>query len=192
MPHGIIRAESRRAPYIDIATGITTAAATDLRFRTPEPADGAALWQLAKASGALEVNSPYSYILLSDHFADTCVIAELGGKPAGFVSAFISPARQDTVFVWQIGVAPAARGRGLAKSLLAALLERPGCADVQFLEATVTPSNRASEALFRGFARDLGARCEIDTGYPEEIFPGAGHETERCWRIGPLPGVTEH
>ena len=157
------------------------------RFRRPQASDGATLWRLADAGGTLEVNSPYTYILLSDHFADTCVIAERDGVPTGFVAGYMIPTRNDTVFVWQIGVAPEARGRGLAKALLTALLEQTRKLGVRYLEATVTPSNKASEALFRAFARDHGAACTLDPGYTEDLFPGGAHEPERSFRIGPLP-----
>lgn len=160
---------------------------TSDQFRRPQAADGATLWRLATASGTLEVNSPYTYILLSDHFADTCVISECDGAATGFVAGYMIPTRNDTVFVWQIGVAPEARGRGLAKALLAALLDQTRKLGVRYLEATVTPSNKASEALFRAFARDHDAPCRLDPGYTEDLFPGAAHEAERCFRIGPIP-----
>jgi diaminobutyrate-2-oxoglutarate transaminase len=186
MPHG--NAPTR--PHVSIC-GYSTGTAQSERFRGPALADGAELWRLAGACGTLEVNSPYTYLMLSDHFAETCVIAERDGAAVGFVAAFIVPGRPDTIFVWQVGVAPQGRGRGLGKAMLAALLKRPGCAGIRYLEATVTPSNHASEALFRAFARDRGARCATERGYPEEVFPGDAHETERRFRIGPLsaPGA---
>ncbi len=177
------RGDSSTQPR-DSARGTATPAD---HFRRPRAADGATLWRLARAGGTLEVNSPYTYILLSDHFADTCVIAERDGMPTGFVAGYMIPDRNDTVFVWQIGVAPEARGRGLAKALLAALLEQTSKLGVRYLEATVTPSNKASEALFRAFARDHDAPCSLDPGYTEDLFPGGAHEAERCFRIGPLP-----
>jgi L-2,4-diaminobutyric acid acetyltransferase len=66
------------------------------------------------------------------------------------------------------------------------LLGRPVCEDARYLEATVTPSNRPSAALFRALARDLGSPCTITKGFPSEAFPGESHEAERLFRIGPL------
>ncbi|MDX1711222.1 MAG: diaminobutyrate--2-oxoglutarate transaminase [Rhodovibrionaceae bacterium] len=156
-------------------------------FRQPSHEDGSALWDLVKDTGVLDVNSAYSYLLLGKHFDETCVVAERKGEIRGFVSAFCPPGREDTVFVWQIGVAQSERGRGLAKALLHELVRRPACRQVRFLEATVTPSNRASRALFRAFARDLGARCYVGNGFEAEHFPGDGdYEAENLFRIGPF------
>ncbi|MFQ5973352.1 MAG: diaminobutyrate acetyltransferase [Alphaproteobacteria bacterium] len=156
------------------------------RFRMPTVADGAALWTLVHEIGTLEPNSAYCYLLLGAHFAETCVLAEHAGAPVGFVAAFRSPVQPEVVFVWQIGVREDARGRGVARELLRRLLERPACAGVRFLEATVTPSNHSSAALFRGLARHLGVPCSVTPGFPSDLFPEGAHEREDLYRIGPL------
>lgn len=159
----------------------------DYFFRAPAVTDGAEMWRLARDSGVLEVNTAYSYLLMGQHFADTCVVAERDGKPVGFVSAFVSPAAHDTVFVWQVAVAHEDRGQGVAQKLLHHLLARPACRRVRRLEATVTPSNTVSRALFESVARDLDVPFSVFSGFGAELFPGNGHEAEELVRIGPLP-----
>lgn len=161
-------------------------------FRHPRPEDGASLFDLVRTSGALEANSAYAYVMACDHFAGTCLLALREGRAAGFVLAFVSPARPDAVFVWQIGVAPSERGRGLGQTLLKRLIAAPACRAVSHLEATVAPSNRASQALFTGFARSLGVPCAISAaaGYGAALFPGT-HEAEPLYRIGPFAGRPE-
>lgn len=156
-------------------------------FRAPTVTDGAEMWRLARESGALEVNTAYAYLLFSQHFADTCVVAERNGKPVAFVSAFVSPAAHDTVFVWQVAVAHEERGQGVGQKLLHHLLARPACRRVRRLEATVTPSNTASRALFESVARDLDVPFSVYSGFGTDLFPGEGHEPEELVRIGPLP-----
>jgi len=156
-------------------------------FRAPTVADGAEMWRLTRDSGVLEVNTAYSYLLLGQHFADTCVVAERDGKPVGFVSAFVSPVAHDTVFVWQVAVAQEDRGQGVGQKLLHHLLARPACRRVRRLEATVTPSNSPSRALFESVARDLDVPFSVFSGFGEDLFPGDGHEKEDLVRIGPLP-----
>lgn len=145
------------------------------------------MWSLVDASEALETNTAYCYVLLADHFRDTCIVAERNGRIVGMVAAFVSPKSPDTVFVWQVGVAASERGRGLAKRMIVDLLERPALAHLPYLEATVAPSNGASAALFKSVAHAFGTRLEIEAGYAEQDFPD-GHEAERKFRIGPIAG----
>ena len=154
-----------------------------LRFRSPRTADGPALWALAKANG-LDENSPYSYLLWAEYFADTTVVATTvdDDAPVGFVTAFRRPDDDDTVFVWQIGVDERHRRRGIAASLLDRLIER--CRPTH-LEATVTPSNTASDTLFRRFGARHGAPVHTEELFGAELFP-PGHEAEVRFRIGPL------
>src|SRR5690625_1790424 len=45
-------------------------------LRQPVIADGAAIWSLIRDTGVLDVNSAYSYLMLSKFFTQTCVVAE--------------------------------------------------------------------------------------------------------------------
>ena len=76
---------------------------------------------------------------------------------------------------WWISIA-------IAGALLDELVERTGATH---LEATVTPSNLASETLFRRFGARNGAPVATDELFSEELFP-PGHEAEILFRIGPL------
>lgn len=154
-----------------------------LRFRRPRTADGAALWALARANG-LDENSPYAYLLWAEYFRDTTVVAARGDddSPVGFVTAFARPDEPRTVFVWQVGVDGSHRRRGIGASLLDALVEQCGA---DHLEATVTPTNVASETLFRRFAARHDAPVTTDELFGEDLFP-PGHEAEVRFRIGPF------
>lgn len=158
-----------------------------IRFRGPAPEEGKLLHRLVDEGGTLELNTTYKYVLFADHFAGTTTVAEHDGEIVGFVSAYRPPSHPDTVFVWQIGVNPRMRGRGVARGLLEAMVRRPGCRGVRYLEATVTPSNLASRRLFQSFARHQGAPFEWSAGYPGELFGAPGeHEPENLIRIGPF------
>ncbi|QKI82886.1 diaminobutyrate acetyltransferase [Kroppenstedtia eburnea] len=156
-----------------------------VRFRKPKEEDGAEVWKLIREAGVLDLNSPYSYLMLCKFFPETCVIAETQGNIVGFVSAFLPQTAEETVFVWQVAVHPSQRGKGLGKALLKELLSRNACSDVRYLEATVSPSNRPSQSLFKGLAKELGTDCKIFECFPENLFPNPGHESEWTYRIGP-------
>jgi L-2,4-diaminobutyric acid acetyltransferase len=164
---------------------------TDLDERTytlrePRPDDAAGLWRLVRDCGSLDLNSPYVYLLIcTDHAATSVVATDEHDEPVGFVAAYRPPPDPTAAFVWQISVAERARGKGLAKRLLKAMLSREANRDAQELTATVTPDNDASLALFRGVAPDLSATVEEHERFPATVFPD-GHEAEVELRIGPL------
>jgi diaminobutyrate acetyltransferase len=158
-------------------------------LRAPRPSDGAAMWALVREAGTLDANSAYLYVLLADRFRDTCALAERDGRVVAMLTGFRPPADPSAYFVWQIGVHPEARGAGLASRLIDAVLARHP--DVRFVEATVSPSNAPSLALFGALARRRGAPLETLEGYGPELFPTA-HEREPLLRIGPLASTESH
>ncbi|HBQ24847.1 MAG TPA: diaminobutyrate acetyltransferase, partial [Syntrophomonas sp.] len=48
-------------------------------MRFPSEEDGRGIWELVKSTRVLDLNSAYSYLLLSKYFSDTCVVAEVEG-----------------------------------------------------------------------------------------------------------------
>ncbi len=155
-------------------------------FERPTRHDGAKIWRLVQSCPPLDLNSCYAYMLLAEHFAETCVVARAGAELVGFISAYRPPERGETLFVWQVAVGADARGQGLAGRMLSELLAREGCAGVRYLETTVSPSNQPSAALFQSLARRLGAPLRTETLFAAELFAGSGHEAEILHRIGPF------
>ncbi len=154
-------------------------------LREPRITDGAAIHRLVHACPPLDLNSPYAYLLLCAHHAGSCVVAEQAGETTGFISAYRPPAQADTIFIWQVAVAPEARGRGLALQMLEHLLVRPAPAGCRWLETTVTPSNAASRRVFETLATRLNAQCTERTFFSREDFQDPHHEPEMLIRIGP-------
>lgn len=159
-----------------------------ITYRQPTPSDAVAMTRLVRQSAVLDENSHYLYLLLCDHFRETCVIAERDGAFAGFLTGYRPPTHPEAVFVWQVVVAEQARGQGVAGGLLEELLAREACADVSYLEATVTPSNEPSQRLFRSLARRHETQCQETELFSTEMFRGIddSHEPEILFRIGPL------
>lgn len=160
--------------------------AVPITLRQPQGEDGAALQRLVAACPPLDPNSLYCNLLQCTHFAATGVAAERHGELVGFISGYIPPSQPDTLFIWQVAVAPAARGEGLAKQMLRELLLRPATAAVRFIETTITPANQASWALFESWARELGAAHERQLHFARDRHFGGAHDDEMLMRIGPL------
>ena len=104
----------------------------------------------------------------------------------GWVSGHRPPSDPDAYFVWQVAVAPEARGQGLAGHMIDELLARPAQRGVTHLITTVTDDNSASWALFRGLARKRGATLERRELFDREAHFAGVHPTEYQARIGPL------
>ncbi|MEV6741883.1 diaminobutyrate acetyltransferase [Streptomyces sp. NPDC051104] len=169
------------AEFLEVSEG--------LRIDRPEVADGAALWRIAKDSEALDLNSSYSYLLWCRDFAGTSAVvrAEPGGRPVGFLTAYLRPERPHTLLVWQVAVDAAYRGRGLAARLLDAVAARVAAEHgVTGIETTITPGNSASERLFTSFAARHGATVEREVLFETRQFPDGPHDPEVLYRIGPF------
>lgn len=156
-----------------------------LVFRSTRPADGAAVWRLVQATGTLELNSPYFYLLLATDFGDTCLVAEQDGVLVGAVIGYHPPRESATAFVWQIGVLPSHRGQGLGLALLQAWLALPANAGCTWVTATVADDNTASQALFRRLASEMETDCEVREHFTSDLF-AQHHPAEPLFRIGPL------
>jgi len=140
---------------------------------------------MARDSRTLDVNTSYAYLLWCRDFADTSVIAELDGAPVGFVTGYLRPDAPGTLMVWQVAVAEAARGHGLASRMLEELVSRTSA---EAVETTITADNEASIALFTGLARRHGAGHEVTPLFTERMYPD-GHDTEFLHRIAPTRPV---
>lgn len=144
------------------------------------------MWELVNKT-TLDHNSVYKYIMMTNYFKETCVVAKIDHKLVGFITGFIAPNKPDTVFVWQIGVDPEYSNKGIGSQLLDQLTKQIKDKDIDFLEATITPSNKASQALFKKFAFKQEANCQIVSFLTTDLFPDQEqYEEELLFQIGPL------
>lgn len=158
----------------------------ELTFTKPSDKDGRAVHQLIAQCQPLDTNSLYCNLLQCTHFADSCVLVECDGRPVGFLSAYIPPGDEDTLFVWQVAVHRDMRGCGLGKEMLRELLSRPECAHVEKLQTTITRDNKPSWGLFTSFAEEIGGECQDEVLFcRKEHFSGL-HASEHLLTISPL------
>lgn len=153
-------------------------------FAAPTALDGMGVHELIANCPPLDANSSYCNLLQTSHFAETCIAAKSGGKLLGFVSGYLIPSRTDTLFIWQVAVAPEGRGKKLATTMLLNLLARPACEGVSYLETTITLDNEASWALFKRLAASLGAGYKHSIQFDQHTHFQGQHATEYVVRIG--------
>ena len=157
-----------------------------ISLRLPTLEDGMAVFRLVESCPPLDINSSYCNLLQCSHFANTSVTAQMNGNMVGFISGYVIPERSDTLFVWQVAVAEKARGLGLASHMLTHILARTHCADVGYLETTITRDNHASWALFKSLAKTLSADFQSSEWMDKYAHFSGQHDSESLVRIGPF------
>lgn len=161
-------------------------ASKKITIRAPRQEDGADVWKLIQDTDSLDDNSMYCNLLQCSHFASTCALAEMEGQVVGWISGYIPPEHPDTFFVWQVCVAKAARGRGLAKRLVADVLRRDVCDGVTRVQSTITQENKPSWALFGSIAESLDAELARKPHFKRDDHFAGLHDTEFLVTIGPF------
>ncbi|GGG02595.1 L-2,4-diaminobutyric acid acetyltransferase [Rhodococcoides trifolii] len=169
-------------PVLPRATPTTS---PSIDFREPTKADGIRLWEIARDSSVLDVNSSYAYVLWCRDFARTSIVAVADDRVTSFVTGYIRPESPTTLFVWQVAVDADQRGKGLAGSMLGQLVSTARSRGVTHLETTISPDNGASIALFTALARRTGTGIERRDLFDTNDFPDA-HEPEHLYTIGPF------
>lgn len=154
-----------------------------ITLRKPVDADGSDIWELIAGCQPLDHNSMYCNLLQCDHFAETCVLAELDGEVVGWISGYLVPDDPETLFIWQVAVSGRARGQGLAQRMLGDILDRDACAGVGRLKTTITRDNAASWALFRRFAERRGAGLDSTAHFTRDRHFDGRHATEHMVTI---------
>ncbi len=116
------------------------------KIRNATESDGKIMRMLARKCGTLDLHTPYTYWVAAAHYSGCCFIMEEDGTPIGYIMAVDAP---EIVFIWQIGILPEHRGKGLSRILIASCVgyakERK-----KDIEITIAEDNENS---YRSFAR---------------------------------------
>lgn len=153
-----------------------------IKYIKPSLSDASAIHRLVASCPPLDLNSLYCYVLLCDHYSDYCLKAVLGGSLVGFISSYPHPKKDNTIFIWQVAVVRDFRKRGIARSLVKTLLEDTLRKGFKALETTITPSNKASQTLFKRLAEEMGGTYSRAEHYSRDLL-GGEHEEELLIRI---------
>ncbi|CAE7921245.1 ectA [Symbiodinium sp. KB8] len=158
-----------------------------VQYGTPERGDGTGMWKIV-TDGTLDDNSPYCYMMMAHYFKDTCIVAKdkATGNMLGFIIGFRPPKDQESLFIWQMGTAEAARGKGVASRLLLELAAANS--DISYIKATVTPTNEASMNTFKSLAAKLNCNLNVNRNlFRVTDFPvDSGHMAEDEVVVGPI------
>lgn len=158
-------------------------------FRRPRARDGKRIWEIARDSRVLDVNSPYAYVLWSQDFSETSIVAEIDGDVVGFVTGYRRPTAPDTLMVWQVAVDDAQRGKKIARRMLCELFTHCAPAGVVAVNTTISPDNEASQRLFAGAARALGLRFAREPFFSADLFLDS-HQPEDLYLLTPAAATS--
>ena len=148
-----------------------------VEIRNAVGGDGVKIWEHIKKHGGLDLNSAYCYMVICHHHGNSCYVAVNGNRLAGFVTAYSLPDLKDTLFVWQVGVDPDFRGQGVASQLLDSIIRNHP--NIHEINTTIEPANKASQNLFKSFAKRHGFSIASKKFIRAEDFPGnATHADE--------------
>lgn len=158
-----------------------------IHFRKPTVNDGKEMFRIVRESKVLDVNSEYSYLMWAEYFQESSILAIDKDEVVGFITGLIPPDQNDTLFIWQVAVDGRYKGHGLATHLIEQLFKRvKSNKSIDYIEATVTPSNIPSRRLFEGVANKNKTKCIVSECFTEDQFSEQGHEAEFKFRIGPI------
>ena len=149
-----------------------------ITFRKPKARDGLAIWKIIQSCPPLDTNSKYCNVLQCDLFSDTSVLACMDGKPIGWLSAFREPKDDNALFVWQVAVLPASRGKAVGAQLLRHLFFNERLQTISRLRTTITRENHASRAMFLQFSDNYGGHAYETECYDERLHFDGSHQSE--------------
>lgn len=159
-------------------------------LRTPCAEDAVKTAELVHRCPPLDTNSVYCHLLQCSHFASTSIVAERAGQLVASISGYRRPDATDVLFIWQVAVAPEARGQGLARQMLNDVLARPENHGVRYIETTITADNQASWQLFTGWATRAGWPQQRRLAFDCRHHFAGQHPSEYLLRIGPMAVAT--
>jgi ribosomal protein S18 acetylase RimI-like enzyme len=118
----------------------------EIALRAATPADYDPIIALVDDWWGRPIRSALPRVFL-DHFHATSTIAEADGALAGFLIGFLSPSQPDAAYIHFVGVDPALRGNGLARTLYQRFFALAAADDRRLVRAITAAGNAASIAF---------------------------------------------
>lgn len=150
----------------------------DLRSRHPVPDDHprvvAAIETWWPNGRGVDLSAQVPRVFFQ-HFASTSwVVEDADGSLRGFLIAFRSGDDAESAYIHFVGVDPASRGRGVARSLYDCLFAELRAMGVRRVSAITGPGNLASQRFHTALGFSVGGAVEIDgvLAYPDYDGPG--------------------
>ena len=127
--------------------------------------------ELIKKCFPLDFHTLYTYWVLAYHFQEFCFVAEKKNELIGYISGLVSNRKDNTAFIWQIGVTPEYRGTGLSQKLLYHFFDSVQKNHIKYVQVSIDPKNIASLKCFRKFVQATNRTMrKIDELHLKDVF----------------------
>lgn len=129
-------------------------------LRNINESDHAIMRSLAKKCPPLDLHTQYTYWVNAAYFPDCSFILESDGEPVGYI---MTVENSRILFIWQIGILPEHRGKGLSGQLISACLDYAASCGKK-IQVTIAEDNIASYRSFLSACEKKGYKPEkVDT-----------------------------
>lgn len=132
----------------------------NIAIRNGSEGDTDAIYNLVPDLRPLTQHTWYTYWGLFHNFGNSCFIAEDGNEPVGFITSHPSIRQSPEWFIWQAGILPEYRGRGLIDRLQDHVIERARHAGAIAITTTIEADNSRSFGAFNRMAVRLASSIE--------------------------------
>lgn len=129
------------------------------------------LRELAKMCKPLDVHTPYTYWVMCNFFGDGCFILQDGSKPIGYIMTLT---KENTLFIWQIGITEEYQGQNYSSNLLAAVEQYAREKKLTKMQVSIAPTNANSYHAFHRYCHHRNIPISnigsVDINIPTENF----------------------
>ena len=119
-----------------------------MRIRKTAQEDFLRVHEFTAGCPPMENYPEHVYKILLRYFGDYCFIAEENEQIIGFVLGIVPQSFEGTYFLWDIGVTPSYRGKGIGKRLVREVENELSKMGFKRIELTIDPANLPSRKLF--------------------------------------------
>lgn len=129
-------------------------------IRQSHESDVSQVYELAQNLPPLIPHTMYTYWNLFRNFSDSCFVVVDENKPVGFITSHPTTTPPNEWFIWQVGILPEYRGRGLIDRLQERVITVAKKYGAVAIQTTIESDNPRSIAAFSRMATAMDVPME--------------------------------
>ncbi|WP_156886524.1 GNAT family N-acetyltransferase [Rhizobium gallicum] len=156
-----------------------------VRFQSPDLSHANAIADLVQGSSRLDKNSNYTYALWCTHFSSCSAVAVRDNEVIAFLTAFRSPEKPESYFLWQTATKPRHGVPALGIDLVEFAVKREISRGARFVEASVDKENKPIRMVMKTLCKRLSGHLSEELLFPAELVSSGDteHHDETLMRI---------